>query len=93
VDGWVNCIGSTGTGSASALGGTAGSSTSASGKSLGAKTIGTGDNYGLWVAFLAACVALGCLVRWTCTGAQLVMCGMKLELHIIRFGWIEDTYE
>ena len=59
--GWL-IVGSTGTGSASASGGTAGSSASASGKSLGAKTIGAGDNYGPWVAFLAACVALGCLV-------------------------------
>jgi len=59
--GWL-MVGATGTGSASASGGSAGSSTSASGKSLGAKTIGAGDNYGPWVAFLAACVALGCLV-------------------------------
>jgi len=53
-------VASTGTGSASSSG-TGGSSASASGKSLGAKTVG-GENYGPWIAFLAACVALGCLV-------------------------------
>lgn len=31
------------------------------GKSLGSKTVG-GDNYGPWIAFLAACIALGCIV-------------------------------
>ena len=61
-EGVLIVLGPTGTGGASASGGTAGSSSSASGKSLGAKTVGAGDNYGPWVAFLAACVALGCLV-------------------------------
>lgn len=48
-------------GSATAASGGASASASASGKSVGSK-IGGDEGYGAWFAFLAACVALGCLV-------------------------------